>query len=69
MLPSSSNKIILDKPPSEYFAKIVPGDQFRQILESNLLPIKKLVYKKNDYDSFLDDRARRIIDYVDSLIV
>ena len=69
MLPSSSNKIILDKPPSEYFAKIVPAEQFRQILESNLLPIKKLLYEKNDYDLFLDDRARKIIDYVDSLIV
>lgn len=66
-LPSGSNKKISSKKPSEYFFSIVPTVNFSQILESNMLPLKKDIYQKDDYDEFLDRRAELIVSEVDKV--
>ncbi len=66
ILPSASNKIISDKAPSDYFTNIVPQGQFIDILESNLLPAKKEIYRDDNYESFLSERTEEIIALIDS---
>lgn len=67
MLPSDSNKEISDNPPSKYF-QLVPETKFKQIIESNLLPLKHSIYEKDDFNNFLEERARLIIRKIDELI-
>jgi len=69
IIPSDSNKKISDKSPSFYFLKIIPQKKWNDILESNLLPIKKEIYKKNNFTLFLEERSKIIVNYVDSLLV
>lgn len=69
ILPADSNKVISDKAPSEYFESIIPQEEIQEILESNLMPVKWALYKKDDYGSFLEERARKIIDYLDAQLV
>lgn len=69
ILPSVSNKLISDKAPSDYFFNMIPVSEFKNIMESNLLPIGKLIYEKDDYDSFLNERSRKIIDFLDSKLL
>ncbi|TLD43140.1 MAG: hypothetical protein JETT_0575 [Candidatus Jettenia ecosi] len=52
-LPSDSNKKISNKAPSEYIFSIIPEKGYSEILESNLMPIKKEIYQKNDYHEFI----------------
>ncbi|MDP4549692.1 DUF262 domain-containing protein [Alkalihalobacillus macyae] len=59
-LPASSNKIISDKSPSEYFFETIPQEKFETILRSNLLPINKDIYANNDFDLFIKERAHLI---------
>lgn len=66
ILPSDSNKKISDKSPSNYFFKVIPQVDYKKILESNLLPTGKSVYKKNDYDKFLIERSKAIFEYLES---
>ena len=40
-LPAASNKIISNKAPSDYIFNITPQDHYTEILESNLMPLKK----------------------------
>ncbi len=67
-LPSSSNKIISDKAPSNYFFEIIPQAKFESILRSNFLPELKSTYRKDDFNGFLISRAELIIDRVEELI-
>jgi len=69
LLPADSNKLVSDKAPSDYFQTIIPKGKYKEILETNLLPIKADIYKKDDYDSFLLERSEKIIDYIDELLV
>lgn len=66
ILPSVSNKLISDKAPSDYFNNITPQVQFKDILGSNLLPIRKAIYDKNEYDLFIEERSRKIMDFLDN---
>jgi len=66
-LPSDSNKQISRKAPSDYFFNLVPKDHFKQILNSNLLPLKKEIYQDNDYEQFLDRRAEVIMSAIDKI--
>ncbi len=68
-LPSDSNKKISNKSPSEYFFNIVPQLEYQEILKSNFLPLNKDIYKDNDYERFLNERAALIIQKVDELTV
>lgn len=68
MLPSASNKLISDKNPSDYFDTIVPPENFVEILESNLLPVNKQLYEQNDFSGFLDERSRKIIEFINKQI-
>lgn len=72
-LPASVNKNISDKSPSEYiFAESAPTlfnqepkkRDYTKILNSNLMPLEKDIYLKNDYDSFLARRAEIILEYL-----
>ncbi len=68
-LPADSNKKISSKAPSEYIFELLSADKYADILESNLIPIRKEIYQKDDYDEFLRHRAKRILDYLDSQMV
>lgn len=69
LLPADSNKLVSDKAPSDYFQTLVPKSSYKDILESNLLPIKVDIYKKDDYEDFLIERSKKIIDFLDELLV
>jgi len=64
-LTADSNKKISSKSPSDYFSNVIPQADLAKILESNLLPLKKEVYDKNDYDGFLKLRSQRIMEFLD----
>ncbi len=68
-LPSDSNKKISNKTPSDYIFSVIPEKRFLAILESNLMPIKKEIYQKDNYDEFLSQRAKKIVEYLDSQLV
>ena len=67
-LPAESNKKISNYAPSDYIFSIVPSDDYSEILNSNLMPLKKEMYEKNQYDSFLSQRAKIILQYLDQVI-
>lgn len=67
-LPADSNKKIAKKSPSDYIFNLIPDEHFEKILSSNLMPLKKTIYKKNDYEDFLKERAKLILDYLDTLM-
>lgn len=60
-LPSDSNKLISKKSPSDYFFSIINQDSFNEILQSNLFPLDKSIYMKDDYEKFLERRSELII--------
>lgn len=65
-LPADSNKKISKKSPSDYFFSIIPQDSFNDILNSNLIPLTKELYEKDNYNDFLAKRAELIINEVDA---
>ena len=68
-LTSDSNKKISGKAPSEYFVSVVPQDKRAAILESNLMPLNKEVYDKNDFETFLKLRSQRVLEFLDKQLV
>ena len=68
-LPAESNKIISSKSPSEYILDIKNNDMLRDVLNTNLLPLDIEIYKKNEYDKFLEERAANIKQFLDSLLI
>jgi len=68
-LPADSNKIISRKEPQDYIFNVVPKDRYGEILTSNLMPLRKEIYQKNDYDKFLLQRAQLIIQFLDNQLV
>lgn len=66
-LPADSNKKISNKKPSEYFFILIPQSDFTNILESNLIPIKKDIYERNDFNAFLERRAEITINVIDKI--
>lgn len=69
LLPADSNKLILDKAPSEYFDKIIPKNKYKDILQSNLLPITKDIYSNDDYEKFLDERSQKILEFIEEQLI
>lgn len=67
-LPSDSNKIISKKAPSDYMFNILPQSEYLNILNSNLMPVKKEIYSKEQYDEFLKQRAQLILQFLDSIL-
>jgi len=67
-LPADSNKIIRMKEPADYFYTIIPENKFDEILYTNLLPTDNLLYKKNNFDKFLERRAELIIKEIKKLL-
>ncbi|MES2373848.1 MAG: DUF262 domain-containing protein [Bacteroidota bacterium] len=66
-LPADSNKKISKKSPSDYFFSLIPQDVFNTILGSNLIPLKKELYQKDNYNDFLLKRAELIINEIDKV--
>lgn len=64
-LPSDSNKTISSKSPSEYILDII---NFADVLNTNLMPLDKKIYQKNNYDKFLEERFGIIKQFLDSLL-
>ena len=70
LLPADSNKKIGDSSPSDYFSKkVFRNKKSKQILESNLMPLKKNIYDTNDYDSFLKDRASLVLEFINAQLI
>jgi hypothetical protein len=68
-LTADSNKKISNKAPSDYFITVVPQGTLGEILESNLMPLNKELYEKNDYETFLRLRSLRVIEFLDKQLV
>ena len=66
-LPADSNKKISSSEPAKYFFELIPADKYQDILKSNLLPLNKEIYKTNNYDDFLSQRANVLIEFVNEL--
>jgi hypothetical protein len=69
LLPADANKIISDIAPSEYFTKIIPKAKYKDILQSNLLPLTQEIYSKNEYDKFLDERSQKILESIEEQLL
>ncbi len=67
-LPSDSNKKISKSSPSDYFFSKIDKTIFNDILKSNLLPLDKEIYTKNNYQKFLIKRAEIIINKIKEII-
>jgi hypothetical protein len=69
-LTADSNKKISNKPPSDYFVTVLPqSGSLAKTLESNLLPLNKDVYEKNDFDAFLKLRSQRVMEFLDKQLI
>jgi hypothetical protein len=68
-LTSDSNKKISNKAPSDYFITVVPRESFAKILESNLMPLNRDVYEKNEFEKFLLLRSQRVMEFLDKQLV
>lgn len=66
-LPTDSNKKITNKSPSDYFFSLIPLNDFNIILGSNLIPLTKELYLRDNYNDFLEKRAELIITEIDKL--
>jgi hypothetical protein len=66
-LPSSANKRISSKEPSDYIVNVVPAGARNEILESNLMPLRADIYAANDYREFLKRRSEQVIQFLDNL--
>ncbi len=66
-LSSDSNKAISKRSPSDYFFNLVPEQNFNSVLNSNLLPINKALYREDNYDEFLEKRAGELFAKLDAL--
>lgn len=66
-LSSDSNKKISRKAPSDYFFSIIPTEEYTTILNSNLLPVSKDIYKDDNYEDFIEKRANLFITKLDEL--
>lgn len=66
-LPSDSNKMISKKSPSDYFFNLIPQSNFDEILSSNILPLKKDIYRKDDYQEFKERRASEVLAKLDRI--
>ncbi|MEX0314300.1 MAG: DUF262 domain-containing protein [Allomuricauda sp.] len=67
ILPATSNRLISDKAPSDYFKSIIPQANFNTILESNLAPTDLEIYDKDDYDIFYTERAKVVFSKIKEL--
>jgi hypothetical protein len=67
-LTADSNKKISSKAPADYFVTVVPQDK-SSTLESNLMPLNKEVYEKNDFETFLKLRSQRVLEFLDKQLV
>ena len=68
-LPANANKVISGKSPADYIFNVTPSSGYSKILNSNLMPLRKDIYQKDKYDTFLEERATLILQYLDNLIV
>jgi hypothetical protein len=66
-LPADSNKKISRKAPSDYVFNLIPNTELDKILESNLMPMNKDLYRKNKYSEFLERRADLFLTKIDEL--
>lgn len=60
-LPSSSNKIVSDKAPNDYFNTLVPVGSYDEILRSNILPLDSNCYKTGAFETFIDERSKLLM--------
>lgn len=67
-LPAESNKTISSKSPSEYIFNI-SNNILSDVLSTNLMPLDTGIYKKNNYETFLEERAVAIKLFLDSLLI
>lgn len=66
-LPADSNKKISKKSPSDYFANLIPQNEFNEILTSNLIPLRRDLYSTDNYNDFLERRAELVLTEIDKV--
>ena len=69
IIPADSNKKISDRAPSDYFQNLIPKENYGDILESNILPIRKSIYENDNYETFLQERSKKIMECLDRQLV
>ena len=67
ILPATSNRLISDKNPSDYFVNIIPQANLITILDSNLVPTDMTIYNNDDYEKFYKERAKIIFNRIKEL--
>ncbi len=67
-LPADSNKKITNRAPSDYIFSILPKEHYDELLNSNLMPLKKGIYRRDDYETFLTERANLILEFLQTLM-
>lgn len=67
ILPATSNRLITDKNPSDYFVNIIPQANITTILDSNLMPTDITIYNNDDYDTFYKKRAEIVFNKIKEL--
>lgn len=67
-LSSSSNKVISNKAPSDYFFNILLQSNINSLLASNLIPYSdKSIYRNNNYERFIEDRCDIFLEFIKTL--
>ena len=67
-LPADSNKQMNKRDVSDYFFNLVPQERYQEVLKSNILPLNKEIYRTDDYNKFLEERAALVMQKVDELV-
>lgn len=67
-LSASSNKIISNKAPSDYFTNLLPQDKLDAVLDSNLIPRQDMqIYANDNYNEFINKRSELVVRYIKGL--
>ena len=69
LLPSDANKKISNNAPSKYIIENILKGNYADTLKSNFMPITSDIYKNNNYEKFLNERAHKIFEFIEEQLV
>ncbi len=67
ILPASSNRVISDKKPSDYFKNVIPQTTKEDILVTNLVPLENAIYDDDNYEKFTEKRTEIVLEEIKRL--
>lgn len=65
-LPADANKKISDREPADYIFNLIPDNIRLNNLESNALPVDVEIFRNNDFETFLNKRAKLILAFLEN---